>query len=93
MYIIKFINYIKTLNFNDWITILVLFMFIGIYVYVIYRSDKRIDEGRIDEGMNLLQIAEFIIIYIFIFAIVLIVMQKIFPSNILNDAVSFLTGE
>lgn len=91
MYIIKFINYIKTLNFNDWITILVLFMFIGIYVYVTYRSDKRIDEGMSE--INLLQIAEFIICYIFIFAIVLIVMQKIFPSNILNDAVSFLTGE
>lgn len=87
----KCMNYIRMLKFNDWITILVLFMFIGIYVYVTYRSDKRIDEGMTE--MNLLQIAEFVIIYIFIFAIVLIVMQKIFPSNILNDAVSFLTGE
>lgn len=87
----KCMNYIRMLKFNDWITILVLFMFIGIYVYVTYRSDKRIDEGMSE--INLLQIAEFIICYIFIFAIVLIVMQKIFPSNILNDAVSFLTGE
>lgn len=87
----KCMNYIRMLKFNDWITILVLFMFIGIYVYVTYRSDKRIDEGMTE--INLLQIAEFVISYIFIFVIVLIVMQKIFPSNILNDAVSFLTGE
>lgn len=79
IYISKFINCIKTLNFNDWLSIIVIFVGLGLYGYCIWFFKKTYENVIYKDTVNCI-LKE--ILFITIYNIIACYVFEKFPSNI-----------